>query len=97
MLLITLYLVRCAQVLTPLTLDGQGQRPSGRAQMDFLTAALKVVVAVQSIEETGVGVSWYKTDLPQGQYESSWGEDGVREVVKQFAGDFTLRSGGKVR
>ena len=44
-----------------------------------------------------MGVSWYKTDLPQGQYESSWGEDGVREVVKQFAGEFTLRSGGKVR
>lgn len=51
---------------------------------------------VQSVEETGVGVSWHKTDLPQGEYHSSWGDDGVREVVKQFAGEFTLKSGGKV-
>ena len=53
-------------------------------------------LVVQSVEETGVGVSWSKTDLPQGNYHSSWGEEGVKEVVKQFAGDVTLKSGGQV-
>ncbi len=52
---------------------------------------------VQSVEETGVGVSWYKTELPQGEYQSSWGGEGTKEVVKQFAGHFTLKSGGQVR
>ena len=51
---------------------------------------------VQSVEETGVGVSWSKTGLPQGEYVSSWGQDGTREVAKQFAGEFTLKSGGQV-
>lgn len=51
---------------------------------------------MQSMEETGVGVSWHKTELPQGSYHSSWGEEGVKEVVKQFAGHFTLKSGGQV-
>ena len=54
------------------------------------------LMGVQSVEETGVGVSWSKTGLPQGEYVSSWGQDGAREVAKQFAGEFTLKSGGKV-
>ena len=54
------------------------------------------VVGVQSVEETGVGVSWSKTGLPQGEYVSSWGQDGTREVAKQFAGEFTLKLGGEV-
>ena len=51
---------------------------------------------MQSVEETGVGVSWHKTGLPQWTYHSSWGGDGTKEVVKQFAGHFTLKSGGQV-
>ena len=51
---------------------------------------------MQSVEESGVGVSWYKTELPQGEYQSSWGGEGTKEVVKQFAGHFTLKSGGQV-
>lgn len=52
---------------------------------------------MQSVEETGEGVSWHKTGLPQGEYLSSWGQDGFREVSKQFAGHFSLKSGGEVR
>ena len=55
-----------------------------------------VGASMQSMEETGVGVSWHKTDLPQGEYVSSWADDGTREVSKQFAGEFTLKSGGQV-
>ena len=54
------------------------------------------MMGVQSVEETGVGVSWSRTDLPQGEYVSSWGQDGVREVAKQFAGEVTLKFGGQV-
>ena len=50
---------------------------------------------MQSVEDTGVGVSWSETGLPQGAYVSSWGPDGTREVAKQFAGEFTLKSGGQ--
>ena len=58
--------------------------------------SLMNVMGAQSVEETGVGVSWSKTGLPQGEYVSSWGQDGVREVAKQFAGEFTLKLGGQV-
>ena len=57
---------------------------------------LMKMMGVQSVEATGVGVSWPKTGLPQGEYVSSWGQDGAREVAKQFAGEFTLKSGGQV-
>ena len=62
----------------------------------YVTVVRTWELVVQSVEDTGVGVSWYKTSLPQGTYQSSWGEDGVKEVAKQFAGDFTLKSGGQV-
>ncbi len=32
----------------------------------------------------------------RGEYQSSWGGEGTKEVVKQFAGQFTLKSGGQV-
>ena len=65
-------------------------------QQSKLSLPHERLMGVQSVEETGVGVSWSKTGLPQGEYMSSWGQEGVREVAKQFAGEFTLKSGGQV-
>ena len=36
------------------------------------------------------------TDLAPGNFTVQWGPDETRNVTKQYVGEFTLKSGGKV-